>query len=943
MVRILSLLVPALAGASTDWSLGLEQLDLSSMRQGWGSPQADKSVTGSPLSIAGRKFGRGVGTHSVGSFAIDLHGTARRFSAWVGVDDDAQTPGSVTFQVVGDGKTLWESGVMRAGAPAREINIELKGIRRLGLLVGDAGNGMGMDHADWAEARIEGHGPKPSQPPYGLDLSKLRSPDLTPKPAWGGVSPAGERLAVNAQYLERNGKPWIMVAGEMHPTRYPAIGWEEQILKMKAGGLNTIAVYIFWNNHEEDEGVFTWTGGRDIRRFVELCAKHGMCVFLRAGPFCNGECINGGLPQFLKDKGVKFRTNDPEYVEYVRKLYQQIGRQMKGLMFKDGGPIVAVQLENEFEHAPTSWGFVGKGGQEHMRILKRLAVEAGLVAPMYVCTAWGSPVPPGEFLPGQGGYAFMSSGPPTSYFLFDDMHATKRANYDATQYPVANIEIGPGFFCYGQYRPTIPPESSEALAMIMTARGGNIQGYYMYQGGTQFVGKHGATGSFPFLSYDFQGPLREFGQANAIYRYLKPVNFFLSDFGGLLAPMVTAIPANPVSDPRDVAGLRYAARARGESGFLFLNNYQDRVRLPERHGLRFELQFAASTRRIPEQGRFNLKPNQCAILPFNLNLEGARLNYALAQLYTCTQTEDGRSVYVFFVPEGMNGTYVFDSKTVASVKGKSAKVSRAEERTTVAVQPGTDCLLQVRAKSGQGFEILTLTRQQALQLTRQEIFGRQRLVLSDNDVICAGGKLRVSQIGSAKLRFAVFPAPKEALVAQGAEMIESSDGVFRRYTIGVPEVKPEVKFEGIGGSEVKIRAAATALDGVNDVFLRVSYLGNDAGLKQGGILLCDNLFNRTCWEIGLKRFRDRLSGEPLVLSVSPPAPIIEIVDNLEVNSGVTNLSAPKGELLVGNSEVATALPANGSEKGYVASVTVLPEYAAWVHSVVAMPKAIRRQ
>ena len=929
------LFLPMLATAAPDWTVGLQELDLSRMSQGWGLPQTNKSVSGGPLSIGGRKFAHGVGTHAAGEFTLNLHGTARRFSAWVGVDDDAQPPGSVTFQALGDGNVLWESGVMRAGAPAKEVDVDLQGVQRLTLRVGDAGDGNGMDHADWAEAKIVGVGLQPSPSPYALDLSKLRPLDLALKTNWGGVNPLGDHLAVNAEYLERNGKPWIMVSGEMHPARYPSEYWEEQIMKMKAGGLNTISAYIFPSMHEEDEGVFTWTGRRDIRRFVELCAKHGMDVVLRVGPFCNGECLNGGLPQYLHDQGVKVRTNDPRYFDYVRKWYQQVGQQMKGLMFRDGGPIVAVQLENEFEIAPFAWGFAGAGGEEHMRVLKRLAIEAGLVAPIYVCTAWGSPVPAGEFLPGQGGYAWIAPGEPTPYFLFNDLHNAKQARYDATQYPVANIETGPGFFCYGQYRPTIPPESSEAIAMMMTARGGNVLGYYMYQSGTQFVGKHGSTGTFPSLSYDFQGPLREFGQANVIYDYLKPVNYFLSDFGDLLAPMVVALPANPMADTKNTTGLRYGARAQGDSGFLFLNNYQDRVQLPDRHNLQFELKFADATLRIPDRGGFDLKQNQCAILPFNLDLDGAHLEYALAQLFTRTQTDDGRTVYVFFVPEGMKGQYVFETKTLAGMKAKSATVSKAGNRTTVSVQPGTDCLMLVKSKSGQEFEILTLTRQQALRLTRQDIFGRQRLVLSDNDVIASGGKLRVSQIGGAKLGFAVFPAPKAKLVAETGNLARAGgegDGVFRRYTIQVPEAKPDIKIEGIGSAEVKIKASTSALDGVNDVFLRVSYLGNEATLKQGGARLCDNLFNRTPWEIGLKRFREKLSGVPLVLSVTPPAPIIEIANNLQVNSGVINLTAPKAALLVGNYEVTSAPPVGTADQGYVASVTVLPEYAVWVHA-----------
>ena len=776
-----------------------------------------------------------------------------------------------------------------------------------------------------------------------IDLRQPRALDLTSKEKWTGVSPAGDVLSSNAEYLTRNGKPWIMVAGEMHPTRYPREQWEEAVLKMKAGGLNTVASYFFWSQHEEEEGIFTFSGQRDLRHFVGLCAKHGLYVFIRIGPFCNGEVHHGGLPPFLKEKGVRFRTNDPVYFDYVRTWYRQVGIQMQGLMFRDGGPIVGVQLENEFEHAPFSWGFAGQGGEEHMLILKRLAIEAGLVVPYYSCTAWGSPVPSDEMLPVQGGYAWISPGGPTAYYLFNDMHSVQRGEdivqghnlgtqYDPARYPVANMETGPGFFCSGQWRPNIPPESAEAIAMMMTARGGNVLGYYMYQGGSQFIGKHGSTG-WP-ASYDWQGPLREFGQANAIYDVLKLVNFFLGDFPELLAPMVVALPPKPVADRHNVTELRFGARVRGQSGFLFLNNYQDRVQMPERKGQHVELVFHGKTLRVPAEGGFDLPANRCAILPFHLEWEGARLEYALAQLLTRTTTDDGRPVYVFFVPEGMEGHYVFTSAALAGIKATSATVSAQGARTKVTVQPGTDCLIEVRAASGHTFAILTLTRAQALRLSRFEIFGRHRLVLSESDVLAADGKLRVSKIGGTTLDFAVFPAPKAKLVAETGALLPAegrADGVFRRYELRLAEAKPDISFQGIGSREVQIRGAPSVMEGIHDLFLRIVYLGDSCRLFQDGTMLCENLSNRTPWEIGLRRFRDKLSGNPLVLQVEPPAPVVEIVDNLQVNTGRIQLEVPKSSMLVGHYGVAAPV-SSSPEKGYVSSVAVLPEYAVWVRA-----------
>jgi len=767
--------------------------------------------------------------------------------------------------------------------------------------------------------------------PNLIDLTHLRMPDLVPKQGWNGTNPSGNRVMVNAQYISLNGKPWIMVAGEMHPVRYPAEQWEEQILKMKAGGLNTVSAYIFWSSHEEEESSFVWSGNRNIRHFVELCSKHGMFVFLRIGPYCNGEFIYGGLPPFLKEKGVKFRTNDPVYLEYVRRLYNQIGQQMEGLMFKDGGPIVAVQFENEFEHAPSSWGFTGEGGEQHMLNLKRMAIEAGLVAPMYVCTAWGgAPVPHDEMIPGQGGYPFMGQGNPSAYYTFYDAATRKHSNYEALRYPIANIEVGPGMLNVGKWRPVAPPEHAEALALIMTGIGGNILGYYMYQAGTHFIGKKGNSsvwGPQSSLSYDWHCPLREFGNSRPVFDYMKPVNFFLSDFGDLLAPMVTEIPAKGAINKNDTTSLRYAARAKGESGFLFLNNYQDRLQLPDRNNVSVDLKFNNFSMRIPQQGGFTLKHNQSAILPFNLDMDGVRLKYAMAQLYTRTTSADGRNVYVFFVPDGFDGSYVFDSNTLGKVSSTTANVEKNSSGTIVKTVPGTSSLINIKSKSGKKFQIMTLTRKQALTLTRQEIFGRQRIVLSNNMTISADNKLRVSQIGESNLGFSVFPAPEQKLVAEAGKLIASDDGVFRRYSIKLPEVKPAISINGIGSAEVKISAKSSVLDCCNDIFLYVDYLGDKAELKHEGELLCDDLYDRTGWQIGLKRFRNKLSGESLVMTVTPQQPIVEIVNNMEVNAEVIQKKDTKGDLLVGSYDGTSAKVA---EQGRINSISVLPEYAVWV-------------
>ena len=136
-------------------SVWLSSLDLSQMTAGWGVPKADREITGQPMVIAQKPFDHGVGTHAASNFRVDVGGNAKRFIAEVGVDDGAGTQGSVEFIVSGDGKTLWRSGRMTGGQPAKAVSVDLTDVKILDLRVSDGGDGISFDRADWAGARIE--------------------------------------------------------------------------------------------------------------------------------------------------------------------------------------------------------------------------------------------------------------------------------------------------------------------------------------------------------------------------------------------------------------------------------------------------------------------------------------------------------------------------------------------------------------------------------------------------------------------------------------------------------------------------------------------------------------------------------------------------------------------------------------------------------------------
>lgn len=165
--------IASVVSAETMW---LSSLDLREMTTGWGVAKADREIVGGPLSIHGKKFDHGVGTHATSKFRVALNGNATRFTAEVGVDDSAGGQGSVEFIVMGDGKTLWASGVLRGGEAAKPVDVNLAGIQTLVLRVTDGGDGESNDHADWANAKIEMKEDAPvALPPYEVFKLKTRS------------------------------------------------------------------------------------------------------------------------------------------------------------------------------------------------------------------------------------------------------------------------------------------------------------------------------------------------------------------------------------------------------------------------------------------------------------------------------------------------------------------------------------------------------------------------------------------------------------------------------------------------------------------------------------------------------------------------------------------------------------------------------------------------
>ena len=461
----------------------------------------------------------------------------------------------------------------------------------------------------------------------------------------GGRDEAGNEIGVNSLYFEKNGKATLPVMGEMHFCRVPKSQWEIALRKMKEGGIDIVATYVIWIYHEFEEGCYCWSGDNDLRAFVELAAKVGLKVCVRIGPWCHGEVRNGGFPDWLLSKGWELRTNDKNYLDIVEIWYKAIAKQLQGLLFKDGGPIVMCQLENELTD-----------NAEHLLTLKKLAIKVGIDVPIYTVTGWnavsGAKIPVDDVVPTFGGYcdAPWEEGTkqlsPCARYYFTGIRNDTAIGKDLIKvaekedwqlpymrYPYATCEIGAGLMNTYHRRYKINGMDIYAMTLIMLCEGANMLGYYMYHGGINKVAEactlqeSKATGypnDYPIISYDFQAPISSYEETRESYDLLNLLHLFIHEYGEKLATM-SYVEAECQAPLGDMEMLRYGIRRDENSGFVFINHYQ---RL---HSLKDVYNVVIDTGEVVFEP-IDVKGDIAFFMPFNMDLgDGVILEYATAQ------------------------------------------------------------------------------------------------------------------------------------------------------------------------------------------------------------------------------------------------------------------------------------------------------------------------
>lgn len=340
----------------------------------------------------------------------------------------------------------------------------------------------------------------------------------------------GGTFTVGDKTFLLNGKPFVVKAAELHYPRIPRPYWEHRIKMCKALGMNTVCLYVFWNIHEQQEGKFDFTGNNDVAEFCRLAQRNGLYVIVRPGPYVCAEWEMGGLPWWLlKKKDIRLREPDPYFMERVKLFERKVGEQLASLTIQNGGPIIMVQVENEY-------GSYGEN-KAYVSAIRDIVRQSGFDKVTLFQCDWAS--------------NFEKNG-------LDDLVWTMNFGTGA--------DIDQQFRRLGELRPNAPQMCSEfwsgwfdkwgarhetrpAKAMVegideMLSKGISFS-LYMTHGGTSFGHWAGANspGFAPDVtSYDYDAPINEYGQATPKYWELRHTMEKYNDGGKLPAPPKAPMP-----------------------------------------------------------------------------------------------------------------------------------------------------------------------------------------------------------------------------------------------------------------------------------------------------------------------------------------------------------------------------------------------------------------
>jgi beta-galactosidase GanA len=316
----------------------------------------------------------------------------------------------------------------------------------------------------------------------------------------------GQTFTVSGDQFLLDGNPFRIFSGEMHYNRIPKEYWKDRLSKLKAAGLNTLCTYVFWNEHEPVPGKFNFSGNLNIAEFIRLAHSLGLKVLLRPGPYVCSEWDLGGLPAWLlKQPDIKLRCMDKNYMAAVERYILRLGEELKDLQITNGGPIIMVQIENEYG----SYG----NDKEYLIELKKIIRKAGFDVELFTSDG------PAHYLLESG---TLEDVVPVVNFGGNPKNAFEELDKFRSNIPHMCGEFWCGWFTHWRDEKwgsaDWDRQKKELQWMLENNKSFNL---YMFHGGTNFGFYAGANFSDKYepdvTSYDYDSPLDEAGRPTQKY------------------------------------------------------------------------------------------------------------------------------------------------------------------------------------------------------------------------------------------------------------------------------------------------------------------------------------------------------------------------------------------------------------------------------------------
>jgi hypothetical protein len=562
---------------------------------------------------------------------------------------------------------------------------------------------------------------------------------------------------------------------------------------------------------------------------------------------------------------------------------------MQGLLWKDGGPVIGIQVDNENGNAP------------YLRALKQMAQDAGIDVPYYAMTGWDIKVLDKDFLLLFGAYFDGFWGGTLEKYRRDFIFTSVRASNNLgaqmndrapqnsdniAQFPYLCVEIGPGMMSSYAKRIKVDPDAVTAMALVKMGEGSNMPGYYMYQGGMNPDSKLSPLEEthpnfMPEKDYDFQTCLGACGQVREQFHLLYEQHLFLEDFGSGLAAMPAFFPDVKPAGVDDFDTLRWDVRSNGTSGYIFFSNKQPYVPLPDHKDVQFQLKTPGGDVLIP-RAPVTIPSGSYGFFPFNMDCDGITLEYATAQPLCRIADGHGAVTYFFTALDGIFPELALNTNgnEVRSVRGAApagAHAGGALDANPAAVDPAADfradsassnVTIVANKKSGGSVTFVVLSPEQSRHVWRTSFAGQDRLILSNATVLTDGTTLRLQSEKAADLGLSVYPA-----VTAGSKTPSGYGAVlFKRFAV---RSVSQPKALAVTASQLQPAAAnTTGLSGTDEaawtnaaiyklnipdkasshrVILNIHYIGDMARLYIGDKLYDDNFYNGDPFAIALWR------------------------------------------------------------------------------------------